>query len=240
LGVTVSDGVSGTLTITGASAAPVAGDAIIAANAPKVVRPNNKPADTALNAGDVMTLQLLLNAKARLEMNNVPKFSDGTYHLIHDPSIMTQLLADQQFLVAYASRYQAPEYQTGQIFRLFDITFIPTTEAYVQPANAAVGINVPVRRSVLMGAESLLQGNFDGLDMYLQQDGLNPIGDVMLVNNVAQIVRPPIDRMLRVISMTWTWIGSFTSPTDGTATPNIIPTANNALYKRSVVIHTAG
>lgn len=240
LGVTVSDGISGVLTISGASAAPVAGDAIIAGNAPKVVRPNNKPADTCLNASDVMTLQLLLNAKARLEMNNVPKFPDGTYHLIHDPAIMTQLLADQQFLVAWAGRYQAPEYVGGQIFSLFDITFIPTTEAYVQAANATVGLQVPIRRSVMMGAESLLQGNFDGLDMYLQVDGLNPIGDVMLVNNVAQIVRPPIDRMLRVISMTWTWIGSFTSPTDATATPIIIPTANNALYKRSVCIHTAG
>jgi hypothetical protein len=69
---------------------------------------------------------------------------------------------------------------------------------------------------------------------------MNPIGGCMLVNNVAQIVRPPIDRMLRVISMTWTWIGDFTCPTDNTATPLIIPTASNATYKRAVVIETAG
>ena len=91
-----------------------------------------------------------------------------------------------------------------------------------------------------MGAESLLQGNFDGLETYLNVDGLNPLGAVMMVNNVAQIIRPPIDRMLRVLSLTWTWIGSFAVPTDQTATPVIIPTASNALYKRSIVIETAG
>ena len=143
-------------------------------------------------------------------------------------------------LIAYAARYQSREYQEGQIFELFGITFIPTTEAYVQNAYPSVGVNVPVRRSILMGAESLLQGNFDGLETYLNVDGLNPLGAVMMVNNVAQIIRPPIDRMLRVLSLTWTWIGSFAVPTDQTATPVIIPTASNALYKRSIVIETAG
>lgn len=240
MGNVVSDGISGLLLITGASATPVSGDAIIAANAAKIVRPMNKPSITMLTSGDPATLGLILDAKARLNSNNVPTFPDGTYHFIHDPSVMRQLLADQQFLIAYAARYQSREYQEGQIFELFGITFIPTTEAYVQQANPAVGVNVPVRRSILMGAESLLQGNFDGLDTYMNVDGMNPMGGVMLVNNVAQIIRPPIDRMLRILSLTWTWIGSFAVPTDQTATPVIIPTASNALYKRSVVLETAG
>jgi hypothetical protein len=240
LGNTVSDGVSGYLIITGTSTAPVAGDAIIAANAPKVVRPFNKPSYNILNSGDSCTLGLLLDAMTRLKSNNVPTFEDGTYHFIHDPSVMRQLFADQQFLTAYAARYKSDEYQKGQIFELLGITFIPTTEAYVQPPTPSLGINVPIRRSILMGAESLLQGNYDGLAMYDNEGVFDPINMTMLVNNVAQIIRPPLDRMGRILSMTWTWIGSFTCPTDGTATPNIIPTANNALYKRSVVVQTAG
>ncbi len=240
MGNVVSDGVSGTLLLSGAGTAPVAGDAIIAANGPKVVRPLNKPSYNLLNAGDVATLGLLLDAKARLSSNGVPCFNDGTYHYIHDYAVMRQLFSDQQFLIAYASRFKSDEYQKGQIFELLGITFIPTTEAYVQPPTPALGINVPIRRSIMLGAEALLQGNFDGLDMYLNVDGMNPIGGVMMVNNVAQIIRPPIDRMQRIISLTWTWIGSFTCPTDATATPLIIPTASNALYKRAVVIETAG
>jgi hypothetical protein len=237
----ISDGVSGYLTIQGTGlVTPVNGDAIVSSVAPKVIRPLNKPSYNVLNSGDAATLGLLLDAKTRLSSNNVPPFMDGTYHFIHDPAVMRQLLADQQFLIAYAARYQSREYQEGQIFELFGITFIPTTEAYVQPPNPSLGINVPIRRSIMLGAESLLQGNFDGLDMYLNQDGLNAIGGVMLVNNVAQVIRPPIDRFLRVISMSWTWIGSFTCPTDATATPIIIPTASNATYKRAVVVQTAG
>jgi hypothetical protein len=240
LGNVVSDGVSGILTIASAGATPIAGDAIIAANAPKVVRPLNKPSYNLLNSGDACTLGLILDAVTRLSSNAVPRFMDGTYHFICDYAVMRQLFSDQQFLIAYASRFKSEEYQKGQIFELLGVTFIPTTEAYVQPPNPSLGINVPIRRSILLGAESLLQGNFDGLGTYMNVDGMNPIGGCMLVNNVAQIVRPPIDRMLRVISMTWTWIGDFTCPTDNTATPLIIPTASNATYKRAVVIETAG
>lgn len=240
-GNTVSDGVSGTLSLSGCTTTPVAGDAIIAANAAKVIRPLNKPSYNLLQSGDAATLGLLLDAMSRLRANNVPTFEDGTYHFIHDPMVMRQLLADQQFLIAYASRFKSEEYQKGQIFELFGITFIPTTEAYVQPANPALGLNVTIRRSIMLGAEALLQGNFEGTDMYLESEpGLDPIGGVNMVNGIAHIVRPPIDRMMRLVSMTWTWIGSFTCPTDATATPLIIPTANNALYKRAVVIQTAG
>jgi hypothetical protein len=42
-----------------------------------------------------------------------------------------------------------------------------------------------------------------------------------------------------VISQTWTWIGGFAAPSDSTADQRIIPTANNAYYKRAVVIEHA-
>jgi hypothetical protein len=239
-GNVISDGISGYLTITGAAVAPVSGDAIIAWNAAKVVRPLNKPSYNVLTSGDAANLGLLLNAKARLDANNVPPFPDGTYHFLHDPFVMRQLLADQQFMTAYQGRFKSPEYQAGQIFELFGITFIPTTECYIQPPTPQLGINVPIRRSILIGAESLLQANYDGLDTYAQEEGMDPIGMSMIVNNVAQIIRPPLDRQGRFLSLTWLFVGAFACPTDQTATNIIIPTANNALYKRSVVVQTAG
>jgi len=236
----IPDGISGVLAISGATNIPAGGDAIIAANAAKVVRPFNKPSYNILNSGDAATLGTLLDSKTRLEQNAVPTMRDYTYHYLYNPAVMRQLLADQQFIVAYAARKDSEEIKSGQIFVIFGITFIPTTEAYVQAANPLLGIKTTIRRSIMIGDEALLQADYAGLEMYLNVDGLDPLGGVMMVNGVAQIIRPPIDRMLRVLSLTWTWVGAFVAPTDATATPLIIPTASNALYKRACVIQTAG
>jgi hypothetical protein len=240
-GQTISDGISGALTIQNCSVgAPVAGDALIAVGAAKVVRPLNKPSYNTLNAGDACTLGVLLDAKTRLAQNNVPPFDDGMYHFVHDHVVNRQLFADQQFLTAYAARYKSEEYQKGQVFELLGILFLPSTECYVQPPTPALGINVPIRRSILMGGGTLNQGNYGPANMYINQDGINPIGGFMMVNGVNQIVRPPIDRQLRIVSLTWTWTGAYTCQTDMLTTPLIIPTSSNAFYKRACVIQTAG
>lgn len=235
----VSDGLSGILIITGATSVPVAGDAIVAANAAKVVRPLNKPSYNKLVSSDVCTLQLLQTATQRLRSNAVPRFPDGTYHFIFEPSVEAQLFLDPQFQVAYASREAVEEYQDGSIYKLLGITFIPSTECYVQVATPDLGVKVPIARSAMIGYGALSQGNWEGLEQYQNQDGLNSLGATMLVNNVAQIIRPPLDRLGRQLSMTWYWVGSFACQTDATATPNIIPTASSSLYKRCIIIETA-
>jgi hypothetical protein len=241
-GVSTSAGQSGVLTFESATD-PVAGDALIAANAPLVLRPAGKTATTALQSGDNMTLNLLLSAVQQLRANAVPVFPDGTYHLVLDNMSLLQLFSDQQFIIATAAQFKAEQYMTGQIFVVYGCTVIPTTEAYVQTTSAAQiagGVSVTVRRPILMGAESLLQGNFEGLEFWLNRDGFEPIGNVMLVDGIAQILRPPLDRLQRMASLAWTWIGAFAVPTDMTATPAVIPTASNAVYKRCVVMETAG
>jgi hypothetical protein len=93
-----------------------------------------------------------------------------------------------------------------------------------------------------MGAEAIIEGNFEGLDVWLDRAGLNgnTLSDIFLVDNVAQILRAPLDRMQQNLSQTWVWIGDYAIPSDLTATTSIIPTASNALYKRSVALEVAG
>jgi hypothetical protein len=239
-------GISGVLTFATATA-PVNLDALIAANAPAIFRPNNKPTDQQLTVGDSLTLGLVLDAVAYLRDNGVPPIMDpdgdgASYHCLLDNSTMRQLFADQQFLIAYQSQYQSQEYRRADIVRIFDTTFIPTTEAPVQQVGAGGDPNlaVRVRRPIVIGAEALIRGNFEGLEMWLNDRGFTPIGEVFLVNGVAQIIRPPMDRLQQIVSMTWHWIGDFAVPTDITAGPSIIPTASNSLYKRSAVIEVAG
>ena len=234
-----SDGISGTLTFN-TSGAPINGDSLIAVNAPTIYRPGGKQNTSLLTAGDVLTLSLILDAVADMRNNAVPPLDDGAYRCVLDNSSMRALFSDQDFKVLFAGRDMAQEYQSADIVSLLGVKFIPTTEAYVQRATPAAGVNVTVRRPIIVGAEALIQGNFEGLDMWLNRDGFEPIGKVMLVNDVAQIVRPPLDRLQQVVSMSWTWIGGFAVPTDITATTDIIPTASNALYKRAAVIEHAG
>lgn len=237
------DGISGVLTFAAATA-PVNGDALVAAGAPQMIRPGGHITTAQLNGSDTLTLGYLLDAQTVLRNNGVPVMADGTYHVILDNQSERQLWADQDFKVLFAGRDLAKEYRTGQVYSLLGLTFIPTTESYVQFSGSggtgASAIGTNVRRVLVAGAECMIEGDFEGLETWLSRQGVNPIGDVRLVNNVAHIFRPPLDRFQQNMSLTWTWIGDFATPTDTTATQSIIPTANSALYKRAVVIETAG
>lgn len=241
---TAPDGISGVLTFATATA-PVHGDAIVASNAARVLRPFGRATTAKLQGGDVLTLGILQDATTILKNNAVPPCADGSYHVILDNTSMRQLFADQDFKILYAGRYQSAEYQTGDIIRLLDMTFIPTTEAYVQLAstNTANGatdaVNVTVRRPLVIGAEAMIEGDFEGLDSWLTREGMNNISDVFMIDSVAHIIRPPLDRLAQWASFAWVWIGGYAIPTDLTATTSIIPTASSALYKRAVILETA-
>lgn len=240
----VPDGISGILTFNAATA-PVNGDAIIANNAPKILRPFSHLTTAQMTGADVLTMGLIEDSVAYLRDNGVPPMPDGTYHCILDNTSMRQLWADQDFKVLFAGRADSREFRDADVIELLGVTYIPTTEAYVQVANSsgATGVaanTVRVRRPIVIGAESIIQGNFGGLDQWLGREGVSAIGEIFLVNNIAQIIRPPLDRLQQTASMSWQWIGDFAIPTDLTATTAIIPTSSNALYKRAVVIETAG
>jgi hypothetical protein len=236
-------GISGTLTFSTATA-PVNGDQLVAQNAPQIIRPGGHLTTAQMTGSDILTLGYLQDAMTVLRNNAVPPMPDGTYHVMLDNQSERQLWADQDFKVLYAGRYQSQEYRTGRVFELLGMTFVPTTESLVQgPSTGATGaaaINTTIRRVLMAGSESMIEGDFEGLENWLARQGVNAIADVRLVNNIAHIFRPPLDRLQQFMSLSWTWIGDFAIPTDITATSTIIPTASSALYKRAAVIETAG
>lgn len=241
----VPDGISGVLTFNTATS-PVNGDALVAINAPKVLRPFSKLTTAQLTGSDVLTLGLVEDAVALMRDNAVPPMPDGSYHVVLDNTSLRQLWADQDFKVLFAGR------DTSQVWRDADITtmllgvrFIPTTETYVQTSGSGgtgnAAVNTRVRRPLVIGAESIIQGNFEGLEQWVERQGVNALGEVTLINNVAHVIRSPLDRLQQFVSLAWVWIGGFAVPTDATATTDIIPTATpNALYRRCVAIEHAG
>lgn len=238
----VPDGISGIITFATATQ-PVSGDALVSSGAPIILRPGGAISTNQLKGGANLSLSLLEDGVATLRDNAIPTMADGTYHVILDNRSERQLLADQDFKIYYAGREQSPEIRTAYLIRLLGLTFIPTTEAYVQKpfsgADAANNIAVTVRRPIMIGAECLLRGNYEGLETWINREGLNPIGAINLIEGVAQILRPMLDRLQQILSLSWYWAGAYATPTDVTATPDIIPTASSALYKRAVVLEHA-
>ena len=251
-------GISGQLTVATLAGAytAVAGDTLIANNAPAIFRPNAKTATCTLTSADLMTMQLLIAMKTRAALNAVPRLSDGTFLVITDEAVIQQLTADQQFQLLYQGRADSPVIETGFVIGVLGLTFVSTTESYVEPSSAnngalgsgAVGTNAAVlanstsstvRRAIMCGAGAIRKGTFEMLPKYLAL-GASPNHYIDVVDDVAQIIRPPLDRFAQLLTLSWFWGGAFATPTDATATSAIIPTASAALYKRAVVAEVVG
>nr|WP_294915936.1 DUF4043 domain-containing protein [uncultured Neokomagataea sp.] len=216
-----------------------AGQAVVAATAPMVIRPNGRLTTAALQTAsakglaDTLGLQQVLAGVATLRRNNVPMIN-GAYHCYLDDLQLLSLFRDDDFKQLYRGAYGSEEYRSGQVIELLGVRFIPTTEA---PQQASLGAGT-IHRALLLGQGALIEGD-------CALTGHSDIPDaeralIEMVDGVAMVTREPLDRLRQIIAQSWYWIGGFALPTDVTANVNIIPTATNAYLKRGVVIESLG
>ena len=234
---TAPNGVSGVLTLaTSVSVADgTAGNTVTAANASVIVRPAARANTSNLVAGDTLSMSNLLDAVARLRMNAVPEI-DGSYNCYLDPVSARQLFADPDFKQLFQGATSANQvFSKGMTNDFLGLRFIPTTEAFVQPHPSLAGLMV--RRPIICGQGALIEGDFAGMaaDDIAPEDSI-----VSIVDGIAMVTREPIDRLQQIIAQSWYWIGGFCAPSDTTTTPNTVPTATNANYKRAVMIEHIG
>ncbi len=234
---TAPGGISGTLTfatnVTVSDA--TAGNAVQAANASVIIRPNARASTAALATTDTLSMANLLDAVAKLRMNAVPDV-DGVFNCYLDPVSARQLFADQDFQRLFQGATSANQvFKMGMINDFLGLRFIPTTEAFVQPHPTLAG--ALVRRPIICGRGALIEGDFAGMaaDDVAPKDSI-----VAMVDGIAMVTREPIDRLQQIIAQSWYWIGGFCAPSDTTTNPTIIPTATNASYKRAVMIEHVG
>lgn len=229
-----SGGISGTLTFsTNVSVANgTTGNAVVGQFAPTIIRPSARATTAALTTTDLIKMSDIIDAVTVLRNNAVPSFG-GQYHCYLDYSSMRQIYADDDFKFLFRSQYDSDEYRNLRIIDLLDVRFIATTEAYQQTNGA-----VKIRRPIVCGEGVLIEGTFQGMRESLQ-DGINS-GEVSIIEDIAQITRSKLDRLQEIVSQSWKWVGGYAVPTDQTANQNIIPTANNAYFKRAVVIEHGG
>ena len=137
---TAPNGVSGTLTFsTNVTVSDgTAGQPVIAATAPLVLRPNGRLSSAALVAptgtygasnyvpGDTLGIQTVLAAVAALRMNNVPTVN-GSYNCYLDDQQMLGLFRDGDFKYLYRGAYGSEVYSAGSVVELLGVRFVPTT-----------------------------------------------------------------------------------------------------------------
>ncbi len=234
---TAPSGISGVLTCsTSVSVADgTAGNAITAATASSIMRPNTRATTAAITAADTLTMGTLLNAVTQLRLNAVPEI-DGVYDCYLDPVSARLLFADNDFRQLFQGATSANQvFQRGMINDFLGLRFIPTTEAYVQTHPSLAG--AVIRRPIIVGQGALIEGDFAGLAAadVAPDDSL-----ISIVDGIAMVTREPIDRLQQIIAQSWYWIGGFCAPSDTTTNPTTVPTATNAAFKRAVMIEHVG
>ncbi|CAI9121035.1 DUF4043 domain-containing protein [Brytella acorum] len=238
---TAPNGISGTLTFSAAVSVSdgTNGNAVVAATAPLVIRPNGRLTTAALQTAsvngpaDTLSIQNVLAGVAALRRNNVPVI-DGAYHCYLDDLQLLSMFRDADFKYLYRGAYGSEEYRSGQVVELLGVRFIPTTEA---PQQASLGAG-SIHRALLVGQGAIVEGDCASV-------GHSDIPDmerslIEIVDGVAMVTREPLDRLRQIIAQSWYWIGGFALPTDVTANTSIIPTATNAYLKRGVIIESLG
>ena len=232
---TTPGGISGTLTFSTnvSTTDATAGNAVIAAVAPVIQRPFNRATAKQLGAGDVLTMQMLLNAKQTLSANGVEPFSGGMYRFIVDPYQVLALYNDPAFQRFFISRNDSAEYRRGVISDALGIEIVETRMAPIQGSLGGGAIH----RGLLLGDGALIESDYTPTGYDAVRNTLD--SELMtMVDGVAHITRPPLDRLGQVITQSWTWIGGFVMPTDLTTTTTTVPTAGNSAWKRSLVIES--
>ena len=227
-------GISGTLTFsTNVSIANgTAGNAVVHANAPTIIRANNRASWNALTTGDKVTAVMVQTAVAQLRANT--GMVGAIFNIYFDPFSMMQLFQDPDFKLAYQGQYGSRTFQQGEIFQLYGANFIQTTEAPIQVGTGGQA-GLTIRRPIVVTQGALIEGDFDGMrKKAIDWSGEN--SEIDMIDGIAQVMRAPLDRLQQIIAQSWFWIGGFVTPCDATATQNIIPTASNAYLKRAVVI----
>ncbi len=234
---TAPGGISGTLTFSSnvSVSDAAAGNAVQAANASVVVRPNSRATTAGLIGTDTLTMANLLDAVATLRMNAVPDI-EGVFNCYLDPVSARQLFADEDFQRLFQGATSANQvFKQGMINDFLGLRFVPTTEAYVQAHPTIPG--AVVRRPIICGQGALIEGDFAGM----ADDDVAPKDSIVsMVDGVCMVTREPIDRLQQIIAQSWYWIGGFCAPSDTTTNPTIIPTASNAAYKRAVMVEHVG
>jgi hypothetical protein len=173
------------------------------------IRPRHIEAPDHLEAQDILTMGILLEAVATLRKNAVPEI-DGVYNCYLDPISARQLFSDNDFRQLFTGATSANQvFRKGMINDFLGLRFIPTTEVYAETHPALAG--AVIRRPIICGAGALVESHHAGM---LDHDIRPNDAIVSVIDGVAMVTREPVDRLQQIIAQSWYWIGGFSAPAE--------------------------
>lgn len=230
---TVFGGKSGTITFTGnvTVANATAGNKVVGAKAPLVVRPNARLTSAALQAGDKLNTDMLLQSVGTMRANNVPTIN-GFYNLYIDPIHATALLGDTKFLQAFTGGYGSGEFKNGAVSTIYGLRLVSTNMNPVSTESAGL-----VRRAMVVGKGALVEGVYTN-NGYKNADRQADPDLIRVVDDIAHIVRDPLDAFQQWVTQSWVYIGGFAVPTDKGSNNGVLPTATGSALKRGIILES--
>lgn len=225
IGATASDATKpfgrGTLTFA-ANVNVAAGDAIVAVNAPQIVRAGGGLSVDAIANTDLIRLTDVRRALTNLRNNDVPVHADGYYHVHLDPTAQDHLFSDPEvqnlvqgvpgnamyrdhaigFLLGavFYSNNEAPGVFSGRsnvgttdANRVADADALTSNDIGAEVVNAT---GVPILRSIVTGGGSLYECYIPEAEYLMGVDSIHKIGNYSVVNGGVQT---EIDRVRHII-----------------------------------------
>jgi hypothetical protein len=235
-------GVSGTLTVTATTFNISAGDQIVAVDGSYILRPNGKLSRFQLANTDLLTLEMLADARAKLRSRGVPPLPNGMYAAIVDPLIMPQLISDTAWQRATQGGLETMRYfKRGVVLPLYGLEVVESTMVpnFSLPAAGSAGGQGVARHALVAGRGALKRAPYEGLAAAVRQvesarRGVHIIRPMKW--DLYLVLRQPIDRLGDVMSMLWKTQHAFNAMTDVTSTPAQIPTSDFARFKRMIEV----
>jgi len=247
---------------TGLTGTPAARTAVLSAARARRLRIGAGATVDALTSANILTLNDVIQAVARLRSANVPPHPDGTYHVHLDPTAESQIFQDNHWQRLHQSGSGGEQYRDFVIGTCVGCTFfrntqmpeqstVVRTQAVAGGAGGAImaqelggeivnANGVAIRRTLVTGGGAIIEKYLDE-SKFVTEAGVNGrIGEFSLINGgvtvmaqrIRYILRAPQDKLQQVVDQTWSWSGDFGVPSDALS-------GDSARFKRAVVIEGA-
>lgn len=221
----------GTLTLGTHNFTIEAGDPIVASTASEIYYVGGGHSVNDISPVDVLGLNSIIAAVARLRAKNVPTWPDGLYHVHLDPVAEAELLSDDKVIALFrGTKFESEEYSSAVIGVAMGCKFFRNTECpnagnlppYVGfngdycAALPATNDGVGLHYTIITGAEACIEYYKEDAIVATEAGVTGKLGNWFVTNNAIQvnaeriqmIMRAPLDKFQRTVSLAWHFMGA--------------------------------
>jgi len=247
----------GTLTL-GTAINWAAREAVLASDRSEVVWVGGGDQVDDISSTDLPRLQDVRSMVAKLQINNVPRYQDGSYHCHIDPTSQTSMLADTEIARMLTGRPEHYMYKDMVLGQMLGVSFVMNNQCpYAQTVypndkvtysqqdpfageltsdGTSTGTNI--HRMLFTGRGGIMEYYRDPM-MYLTDAGMlgkmtntsvTNDGVEIVADRVKMIILAPQNRFQDIVKASWRLDADWPTRTDATAP------GTNARYKRMAVL----